>query len=192
MRPSDAVNLAIDFQMLNLLALRNVSTASSAANGHVLQSTNLRSLLQRRVEEEQALESQNPMVDVGFEEMAALKHSLKIALRVYAALQESPCFGCRRNITAEDRSNIGLGYYKYGLCHSCFQALTTAATADDDTLVESHCIALTADGVHTAILLLNAHRAGSECRLSQADAAWVRNVIAHAEHFLPQLLHQMP
>ena len=41
------------------------------------------------------------------------------------------------------------------------------------------------------ILLLNAYRAGSECRLSQADAAWVRNVISDAENFLPQLLHQM-
>ena len=118
------------------------------------------------------------MVDVGFEEMAALKHSLTIALRVYAALQESRCFACRRNITAEDRSNIGLGYYQYGLCVGCFQALTTAATEDDGTLVESHCVALTADGVHTAILLLNAHRAGSECRFSRANAACVRNVNA--------------
>ena len=113
--------------MLDPLALRNVSAASSAANLHVLQSANLRSLLQQRVEEEQALESQNLMVDVGFEEMAALKHSLTIALRVYAALQESRCLACRRNMTAEDRSNIGLGYYKYGLCIVCFQALTTAA-----------------------------------------------------------------
>ena len=185
MRPSNCVNLAIDFQMLDPLALRNVSAASSAANLHVLQSTNLRSLLPQKVEEEQALESQNLMVDVGFEEMAALKHCLKIALRVYAALQESLCLTCRRNITAEDRSNIGLGYYKYGLgyyqyglCVGCFQALTTAPTEDDGTLVESHCVALTADGVHTAILLLNAHRAGSECRFSRADAACVRNVNA--------------
>ena len=98
----------------------------------------------------------------------------------------------RSGFGAGDRSNIGLGYYKYGLCHSCFQALTTAATDDDDTLVETQCVALTDDGVHTAILLLNAYRAGSECRLSQADAAWVRSVIADAENFLPQLLHQMP
>ena len=63
----------------------------------------------------------------------------------------------RSGFGAGDRSNIGLGYYKYGLCHSCFQALTTAATEDDDTLVETHCVALTDDGVHTAILLLNAH-----------------------------------
>ena len=69
--------------------------------------------------------------------------------------------------------------------------MTTAATDDDDTLVETQCVALTDDGVHTAILLLNAYRAGSECRLSQADAAWVRNVISDAENFLPQLLHQM-
>ena len=60
------------------------------------------------------------------------------------------------------------------------------------TLVESQCFALTTDGVHTAILFLNAHRAGSECRLSQADAAWVRNVIPDSEHFLPDLLHEMP
>ena len=93
----------------SILALRNLSAASSSANVQVLQSTNLRSLLQQRVEEEQALESQNLLVDVGFQEMAALKHSLKIALRVYAALQESRCFAGRRNITAEDRSNIGLG-----------------------------------------------------------------------------------
>ena len=108
------------------------------------------------------MESQDLMVDLGFEEMAALKHSLTIALRVYAALQESRCFACRRNIRAEERSNIGLGYFKYALCGVCFQALTTIATEDHDTLVESHCVALTADGVHTATLLLNAHRAGSE------------------------------
>ena len=42
---------------------------------------------------------------------------------------------------------------------------------DNDTLVETPCVVLKADGVHTAILLLNAHRAGSERRLSQADAA---------------------
>ena len=69
---NDCVNLAIDFEMLDLLALMYVSAVSSAASVHVLRSTNLRSLLQQRVEEEQALESQNPMVDVGFEEMAAL------------------------------------------------------------------------------------------------------------------------
>ena len=68
MRPRDCVNLAIDFQMLDLLALRIMRAASSAANVHVLQSTNLRSLLQQRVEEEQSLESQKQirMVEVGF------------------------------------------------------------------------------------------------------------------------------
>ena len=57
LRPSDCVNLAIGFEMLDLLALMHVSAVSSAANVHVLPSTNLRSLLQQRVEEEQALES---------------------------------------------------------------------------------------------------------------------------------------
>ena len=54
MRPSDCVNLAIDFQMLDLPALRRVSAASKAAHVHVLHSTNLRSLLQQKFEEEQA------------------------------------------------------------------------------------------------------------------------------------------
>ena len=76
--------------------------------------------------------------------------------------------------------------------HCLFPSINNRCTEEDDTLVESHCVALAADGVHTAILLLNAHRAGSECRLSQADAAWVRNVIADSEHFLPDLLHEMP
>ena len=56
-----------------------VSAASTATNAYVLQSANLRNLLQRKVEEEGNLESQNLMIDIGFEEMAALKHSLKIA-----------------------------------------------------------------------------------------------------------------
>ena len=73
------------------------------------QSANLRNLLQRKVEEEGNLESQNLMVDIGFEEMAALKHSLKIALHVYDALQNSRCFACRRSIPTEERRNIGLG-----------------------------------------------------------------------------------
>ena len=30
------------------------------------------------------------------------------------------------------------------------------------------------------------------CRLSQADAAWVRNVIADSENFLPDLLREVP
>ena len=30
------------------------------------------------------------------------------------------------------------------------------------------------------------------CRLSQADAAWVRNVIVDSENFLPDLLREVP
>ena len=42
------------------------------------------------------------------------------------------------------------------------------------------------------VMLLSAYRAGAECRLSQADAAWVRNVIADTENFLPDLLREVP
>ena len=115
MRPCDFLRFAIDFELLDLHALRNVSAASTVTNAYVLQSAKLRNLLQRKVEEEGNLESQNLMIDIGFEEMAALKHSLEIALHVYDALQNSRCFTCRRNIPIEERRNIGLGYFKYGL-----------------------------------------------------------------------------
>ena len=174
MRPCDFLRFAIYFELLDLHALSNVSAASTATNAYVLQSANLRNLLQRKVEEEGNLESQNLMIDIGFEEMAALKHSLKIALHVYDALQNSRCFACRRSIPTEERRNIGLGYFR--LCALCFEALTTVRTEQDDTLAEHHCVALTDDGVHAAAMVLSAYRAGAECRLSQADAAWVRNV----------------
>ena len=58
--------------------------------------------------------------------------------------------------------------------------------------LEQRCVALTDDGVHAAAMLLSAYRAGAECRLSQADAAWVRNVIADSENFLPDLLREVP
>ena len=51
---------------------------------------------------------------------------------------------------------------------------------------------LTDEGVHAAAMLLSAYRAGAECCLSQADAAWVRNVIADSENFLPDLLREVP
>ena len=164
-----------------------MSAGSTATNAVVLQSASLRNLLQRKVEEEGNLEPQNLMIDIGFEEMAALKHSLKIALHVYDALQNSRCFACRRSIPTEERRNIGLGYFKYGPCALCFEALTTVCTEQDDTLAEQRCVALTDDGAHAA-----AYRAGAECRLSQADAAWVRNVIADSENFLPDLLREVP
>eukprot|EP00435_Cladocopium_sp_Y103_P021135 s2395_g5.t1 len=85
-------------------------------NAYVLQSNTLQTLLQRKVEEEANLASENLMVDIGFQELAAVKHSLKVALRVYDALQNSRCFACQRMITAEERMSIGLGYYKYALC----------------------------------------------------------------------------
>ena len=59
-------------------------------------------------------------------------------------------------------------------------------------LAEQRCVALTDEGVHVAATLLNACRVGAECRLSQADAAWVRNVIADSENFLPKLLREVP
>ena len=124
--------------------------------------------------------------------MAALKHSLKIALHVYDALQNLRCLACRRSIPTEERRNIGLGYFKYGLCALCFEALTTVCTEQDDTLAEQRCAALTDDGVHAAAMLLSAYRAGAECRLSQADAAWVRNVIADSANFLLDLLREVP
>ena len=190
--PCDFWRLAVDFELLDLHALSNVSAASTATNACVLQSANLRNLLQRKVEEEGNLESQNLRIDIGFEEMAALKHSLKIALHVYNALQNSLCFACRRRIPTEARRTIGLGYFKYGLCAGCFEALTTVCTEQDDTLAEQRCVALTDDGVHAAAMLLSAYRAGAGCRLSQADAAWVRNVIADSENFLPDLLREVP
>ena len=90
------------------------------------------------------------------------------------------------------RRNIGLGYFKYGLCAGCFEALTTVCTEQDDTLAEQRCVALTDDGVHAVAMLLSAYRAGAGCRLSQADAAWVRNVIEDSENFLPDLLREVP
>ena len=54
------------------------------------------------------------------------------------------------------------------------------------------CVALTDDGVHAAAMLMSVYRAGAGCRLSQADAAWVRNVIADSENFLPHLLREVP
>ena len=53
MRPCDFLRFAIDFELLDLHALSNVSAASSAMNAYVLQSANLRNLLQRKVEEEE-------------------------------------------------------------------------------------------------------------------------------------------
>ena len=72
-RPCDFLRSAIDFELLDLHVLINVA-ASTAMNAYVLQSANLRNFLQRKVEEEGNLESQNLMIDIVFEEMAALKH----------------------------------------------------------------------------------------------------------------------
>ena len=80
--PCDFWRLAVGFELLDLHALSNVSAASTATNACVLQSANLRNLLQRKVEEEGNLESQNLRIDIGFEEMAALKHSLKSIARL--------------------------------------------------------------------------------------------------------------
>ena len=68
----------------------------------------------------------------------------------------------------------------------------SVCTEQDDTLAEQRCVALTDDGVHAAAMLLSAYRAGAECRLWQADAAWARNVIADSENFLPDLLREVP
>ena len=111
--------------------------------------------------------------------MAALKHSLKIALHVYDALP-----------------NQGAQEYWFGLLQvwtlrSLFRSLDNCLE-QDDTLAEQRCLALTEDGVHAAAMLLSAYRAGAECRLSRADAAWVRNVIADSENFLPDLLREVP
>ena len=97
-----------------------------------------------------------------------------------------------RKFCAAAEAHFGLGYFKYGLCAGCFEALTTVCTEQDDTLAEQRCVALTDDGVHAAAMLLSAYRAGAGCRLSQADAAWVRNVIADSENFLPDLLREVP
>ena len=191
-RPCKFLQCAIDCCLLDLHDLSQVSATSTEMNIHVLTSTSLKPLLQRKVEEEENLDAQNRMVDVGFEELAALKHNLKVALRIYAALQNSRGFACRKIVTKEARRSSGLSYCKYALCAYCFHALTTFCTEHDDTLAENYCTALTEDGVHAAATLLNAYRAGSECRMTHANAAWVRNVIADAENFLPALLHDLP
>eukprot|EP00435_Cladocopium_sp_Y103_P068469 s467_g31.t1 len=144
------------------------------------------------VEEEANLASENLMVDIGFQEIAALKHSLKVALRVYDALQNARCFACQRMITAEDRMNIGMRYYRYALCAPCFHALTTLVTDRDTTLAEDHCVALTDDGVYAAAFLLSVYTAGSELRLPQADATWVRNIIANPDNFGSEPLRHTP
>ena len=190
-RASDFLQTAVEFGLLDLQDLSHVSATCAEMSVHVLESTSLKNILQRKVEEEGNLDTENRMVDVGFQEMAALKHSLKVALHIYEALQHSRCFACRGLVTNEDRRSIGLSYFKYALCTRCFHALTTLCTEDDDSLAENHCIALTAEGVHAAVTLLNAYRAGSECRMSQSDAAWVRNVIADSEIFLPDLLREL-
>ena len=195
-RPCEFLKFAIDFELLDLPELSNVSPASTATNAHVLQSADLRILLQRKVEEEGNLESQNLMIDIGFEEMAAPKHSLKIALRVYDELQNSR-FVCVQT-KSHDR---GPQEHWFGLLQVsprmdsaalCFDALTTVCTQRDDTLAENRCVALTNDGVQAAAMLLSAYRAGAECHLPQPDAAWVRNVIADSESFLPDLLGEVP
>ena len=70
------------------------------------------------------------------------------------------------------------------------------AAGDDERYLVCAAVAagvgLTDGGVHAAAMLLSAYRAGAECRLSQADAAWVRNVIADSENFLPDLLREVP
>lgn len=184
----ECLQMAIDLCLVDLDDLGHVSASSTQMNVHVLESNALQILLRRKVEEEANLETENVMVDFGFQEMAALKHNLKVALRIYDALQHSRCFACRGLVTSESRSSIGLRYFTYALCLQCFHALTTYCTDADETLVQNHCIALTEDGVHAAATLLHAYRMGSEGRMSQADAAWVRNVIAFGENYLPGLL----
>eukprot|EP00435_Cladocopium_sp_Y103_P050766 s382_g15.t1 len=95
-------------------------------------------------------------------------------------------------ITAEERMSIGLGYYKYALCGPCFHVLPTSVSETDSTLAEDHCVALTDDGVYAAAFFLGVSRAGSELRLAQADATWVRNVIANPETFSPDFLRRTP
>ena len=164
--------MAIDLCLVDLDDLGHVSASSTQMNVHLLESNALQILLRRKVEEEANLETENVMVDFGFQEMAALKHNLKVALRIYDALQHSRCFACRGLVTSESRSSIGLRYFTYALCLQCFHALTTLLT-NDETLVQNHCIALTEDGVHAAATLLQAYRMGSEDRMSQGDAPWV-------------------
>eukprot|EP00435_Cladocopium_sp_Y103_P014895 s3940_g3.t1 len=60
-------------ELLDLDDLSKVSAACQAMNAYVLQSSTLQTLLQRKVEEEANLASENLMVDIGFEEIAALK-----------------------------------------------------------------------------------------------------------------------
>ena len=57
----DFLRLAVDFELLDLHALSNVSAASTATSAYALQSANLRNLLQRKVEEERNFESHNLM-----------------------------------------------------------------------------------------------------------------------------------
>ena len=125
-RPCEFLQCAIDFCLLDLHDLSQVSATSTEMKVHVLTSTSLKLLLQRKVEEEENLDAQNRMVDVGFKDMAALKHNLRIALHIYGALHNSRCFACRKIVTKN-------------------------CTEHDGTLAETkYCTALTEDGVHAA------------------------------------------
>ena len=107
-RACEFLHSAVDFCLLDLHDLSHVCATCTEMNVFVLKSTTLQILLQRKVEEERRLNTENRMVDVGFQEMAALKHSLKVALHIYEALQHSRCFACRGLVTNADRRSIGL------------------------------------------------------------------------------------
>jgi len=111
-------------------------------------------------------------------------HNLKMALRVYDALQNSRCCPCRRIITTEDCRNIGLGYVS-NMHFALFVSTPWLLFARHRTL---HCMALTHDSVIAAVTLLNAHWTGAERRLSESDASWVRSVFADGEVSLIDLL----
>ena len=132
----------------------------------MLESNTFQILLRCKFGENINLETENVIINFDFQEIAALKHNLKVAFRIYYSLQYWRCFAYKGLITSEVRSSICL-------CLQCFHALTIYCSNADKRLVQNHCIALPEDGVHAAATLLQAYRMGSEDRMSQGDAPWV-------------------
>ena len=99
---------------------------------------------------------------------------------------------CLLQLDFVDRIGACASYFKFALCQVCFNAVTSVCTERTTPLVEDHCVALTDDDANAVATLLNVHAAGVECRLSQADASWVRNPIADGESFLTDSLRDVP
>ena len=178
---------AVDFELLDLHALSNVSAASTATNACVLQSANRRNLLQRKV---------------GRKTWGLILASKKwqrssIAWRLHCT-STTRCKirgASRADEVSQPRSAGILVWVTSNMDSALVVSKPSQLFARNKTIRWQNSAALPAltdDGVHPAAMLLSAYRAGAKCRLSQADAAWVRNVIADSENFLPDLLREVP